>query len=159
MLFTGSPRTMPERAQELGVDRSTLYVWIQDPLFREYYEALREQVEAQRVNRMVPLQMDAADAVGAALRNALDFLNSADHEARKMAPQLPTLVEAFKKLVDIGRADAVATAPAIKPGKRKSGEKDTTKRGRADAQLNKLLDELVPPPAEDDMSEEFGASE
>ncbi len=142
MVLTGKPRTMNQRAEALGVDRATIYRWMADTMWRVYFEKLCDDMEAARAQRLLPLVLAGADALECALGNAVQALNSPDLKERAEAPNLKTLTDSLRTLVELERVDRG------KPGRiTESRSKDegapglpTTSRGKL---LLQKLDELV----------------
>lgn len=150
MMLTGKPRTMRERAEELGVDRATLYLWAKDELWQGYYDKLADDVHAERVQRLTPLVLTACDALGAALENALQDLTSSTAEHVKRAPGVSTLASVTKQLVELERVDAG------KPSRITKQEHGDGEVNTASTKLLKKLDELFSEDGEDTVSEEKG---
>ncbi len=130
MMLTGKPRTMKERAVELGVDRATLYLWAKDELWLKYYDKLAEALHEVRVQRLTPLVLNACDALGAALDNALADLVSNDDQRVARSPDVKTLAGVTKQLVELERVDA---------GK----PRDITKTEHGDGPVNTASKELL----------------
>lgn len=150
MLLTGKPATMREKAERLGVDRTTLYNWTKDALFLKYLEKLSEELEQARVERMTPLVFTASEAVHACLRNALTALEANAKEDRAEAPGVTTLVGALKTLVELERVDRG------KPSSIKRSETDDGKPKELDPASKRLLgwlDKLGASDEEDEATE------
>jgi hypothetical protein len=153
MMLAGKPRTMRERAEELGVDRATLYLWAKDELWLGYFDKLADDVHAARVQRLTPLVLNACDALGAALDNALADLTSGDPLRLAASPGLSTLSTVTKTLVELERVDAG------KPGTiSRSEHRDDKPLDKASEKLLAKLDELFKEDGEDTVSEERGES-
>ncbi len=153
MMLAGKPRTMRERAEELGVDRATLYLWAKDKLWQAYYDKLAEDVHEARVQRLTPLVLNACDALNAALDNAITDLNSSDVESRKRAPGVSTLAGVTRTLVELERVDAGKPSSISR-----SERSDDKPLDKASEKLLRKLDELFKEPGEDTVSEEKGES-
>lgn len=99
LLRSGQPMT--EIANQLGVNRATLYKWLQDPTWQAYYKQLLLDVEVARVNRMLPVSMAAMDLAQAALNQATEQIrtNSPD------APSITQVAEVLRKVHDVERSD------------------------------------------------------
>ncbi len=98
-ILKGTPRITI--ADMLNVTRSTIYVWMTDPLWRAYFAKLAEDVESARQQRLLPVAMKAADAAEQALQNTIELLVAKD----KNAPSLSTVIDALKKVVELERVD------------------------------------------------------
>ena len=148
MVLTGKPPTKREMAEQLGVDRSTLYHWMKDPLWKRYAEKLSEELEHARVERMSPLAFTGCEAVQACLANALQDLQSADSSDRQRAPGLSTLVAAVKTIVELERTDRGKPSRYTKQETAKTEELSP-----AGERLLKALDQLGAQGDEDEASE------
>lgn len=103
LLLRGTLRT--EIASSEGVNRTTLYRWMRDPLFLAYYEALANEIDSARAQRLIPVAMSAAEAVESCLNNAIKDLGSDDPIIRASAPGLETLQRALKTIIELERVD------------------------------------------------------
>lgn len=147
MILLGKPPTKREQAEQLGVDRSTLYNWAKDPLFQKYLEALSDELETARVERMSPLVFNACEAVQACLRNAIKDMESATDGDRQRAPGLSTLVSAVRTLVELERVDRG------KPSSITKRETESTETSPGTERLLAWLDKLSADDGEDAASE------
>jgi transposase-like protein len=67
-----SGRTVTEIAQEIGVDRGTLYNWTQKINFQTYYDNLRKEIQDNVRNNLMKLHVEALEAIKAGLQSNND---------------------------------------------------------------------------------------
>lgn len=147
MIISGKPRTMGERAQELGVDRTTCYTWMKDDVWRKYFEKLCADMEAARMQRLLPLVLVGADALECALHNAVKALRGKSPEDRAEAPGLKTLTDTVRVLVELERVDR-GKPSNIKESRqdRPAAPEDTPRRAQLLGVLDRMLETAEPKP-------------
>jgi len=92
-------RSRTQLAEELGVTRATLYVWAKDPLFQKYAARLAEDMQAARMQRLLPVVMGLSEVVDAKIAFELQRVGE------EGAPGLTTLVDCLRKVVELERVD------------------------------------------------------
>jgi hypothetical protein len=147
MMLTNKPRTMREKADELNVNKSTLFLWAKDPLWQGYYDKLAEDIHQERVHRLTPLVMTACETLAAALENTLESLTSGSADERRKAPALATIAGVTKTLVELERVDHGKPSSIVK---REGSEKPMDK---ASKKLLKKLNDMFGEEEPDEFSE------
>jgi hypothetical protein len=103
MILLGVPKK--QIADELGLNRGTIYKWMDDPMWQEYFNTLLESVEAARQKRLLPLVNAATEALLTALTNATNDMTSDDPAVKAAAPRIEALISAAKVVIELERVD------------------------------------------------------
>jgi transposase-like protein len=127
-LLRGIHRT--KIATDEGVNRTTLYRWLREPLFLAYYEALADEIESARTQRLIPVAMAAAEAVETALDNAVRALKSPNPVERAEAPGLETLSRALKTVIELERVDRGKPSTVTESRLKKDDERPLGKKAK-----------------------------
>jgi hypothetical protein len=114
--------TKTEICKQLGIARSTLYDWMEDALFQEYFALLVDDFEKARRQRMLPLLERSGQALLTALGVAIEMLESADPATRGEAPSLKELSAVHQEIHGIvrleqGKPTGIKEERSAKPNK------------------------------------------
>ncbi len=103
-MLRGTPRSTI--AKDLGVDRSTLYVWMKDPLWQKEFTKQAEDLAEARKTRFVVTVMKAAEVTEVYLDYVLDELRTKDRDRIQTLPGLDAISTALKRITEVERLDA-----------------------------------------------------
>lgn len=135
-LLKGIPRT--QIAEKLGVHRSTLYEWMKDPLWQQYFTKLADDLDEARSMRLLVTVMKAAEMTELYMDFVIGELQSKDRDRIQELPGLDTITTALKRLADLQRSDAVAA-----PGAKAQASADAKVSTKEASTFTDLLDRLV----------------
>lgn len=127
-----------EIASELGVARSTVFLWMKDPLVLSYHQKLLEELEAARRQRLLPAFLNTVELFEAGVQRALFQLQSDDPAEQVKAPSLQTLASVLKTVHALERTDVGAPSSISKS----IGEEELGKP-RKRTTLERLLDQVA----------------
>jgi hypothetical protein len=138
-LLKGTPRS--KIAEMVGVDRTTLYTWMKDPLWQEYFEKLAGDLDEARGMRLLVTVMKIAEVTEAYLDIILKMMEEGGAEALPNVPGLDTISTALQRIANLERQDSRPTRPGA--------TKDTpaSERGKAaeqrGTQMKGVLDRIL----------------
>lgn len=103
-LLKGTPRA--KIAEKVGVHRATLYEWMKDPLWQQYFEKLAQDMDEARGMRLLVTVMKMAEVTEAYLDFLLGEISTQDRDRIAQLPGLDTISTALKRLVEVERIDS-----------------------------------------------------
>jgi len=124
--------TKAKIAELLGINRQTIYDWMKDPLFVQYFNSLAREVQMARTQRLLPVTMKVAEVLEAALDRAQAEIETGA-EGR---PSLDAVSVVAKRLFELERNDR---GLPTREEKAQSSKTDTA----SDERLLTALDRLV----------------
>lgn len=135
-LLKGTPRA--EAARKLGIGRSTVYTWLEDPVFVAYFRELVRDADAARSQRLLPVWNQAIELLSRLLQRSLDALDNPEAEPDNV-PNLNTVLTVFEKLNGIARLELG------QPGSISERRESEGTKGKRDERIIALLDKLTQP--------------
>lgn len=138
-LLKGTPRS--KIAEMAGVDRTTLYTWMKDPLWQEYFEKLAGDLDEARGMRLLVTTMKIAEVTEAYLDFILGEMETKDPARIRELPGLDTITTALKRIAELERQDSRPSRPGATrdaPAGSKSAEAETRGRNVKDV-LDRML--------------------
>ncbi len=138
-LLKGTPRS--QIAEQIGVDRTTLYTWMKDPLWQEYFEKLAGDLDEARSMRLLVTVMKLAEVTEEYLDIILKLMRDGGAAELPNVPGLETITSALKRIAELERHDS---RPA-RPGATRdtpADEKSRAAAARNDAVIS-LLDRIL----------------
>lgn len=128
-LLKGTPRS--KIAEMVGVDRTTLYTWMKDPVWQEYFEKTAGDLDEARSMRLLVTTMKLAEVTEVYLDIILKAMQDGGASALPDVPGLETITSALKRVAELERHDSRSARPGAtrdQPASAKSREAE--KRGR-----------------------------
>lgn len=136
-ILKGTPRT--QIAKDIGISRATLYEWMKDPVWQQYFHTLAREVEEARTQRLLPVSMRAAALMEAALDQAIGKVEGGDSDA----PGLDTISQVVKRLIELERLDrGLPTQHTRQDGKRPPASR-VEANDETSERIRKFLDNML----------------
>lgn len=128
-------------ADDLGVDRSTIYAWMKDPVWQLYFEKLAQDLDEARSMRLLVTVMKAAEMTDLYLDHVIDVLKTGDVEAINRLPGLDTITTATKRIVELERLDSGKPTSHTRTTKTEEVPAEVAdRRARTKGLLDRMLD-------------------
>lgn len=136
--------TRVQIARDLGINRNTLYEWMRDPKWLEYFRKLEQMRIDAQTGQLVDLVNQAGEVMEKYLAKVMLTLDE-PHSPQGFGSSMPglgTVSEVFKRLTDLHRTHR-NPLPAEKKKKAPPAPERGSEREREREQVKGTLDDLL----------------